>query len=365
MTRTILFLLACALAAALSACGDDGGASDAGADAGTDTDTDTDSDADAGNDGGTDTETPADPVVVATIPVGQMPRTIAVSDDDAFVYVPNTQSANVSVIDAAAEAVSDTLSVGPQPFGAELTPDGAYLFVTQGLEAGGGGITIVDTSTGDVAQTLTDAVDGGRGIAFSPDGDLAFACSHWDGRLKVFDVAAVVADPGAPPAQDLATGTSPVMIAVTADGATVYVGNAEGESASVFDTSDWSSHLIDLPGVAPVGIALGSSDGRLFVADKNGNLVVIETLGETITDSVPTGPETVGVAASPEGGWIWAVVQSENRVAIVDPDSLEIASEVMVGAGPFAIGFSHDAARAYVSNMGEGTVSVIETNGYR
>jgi len=353
-------MLVGAFVLAVTACGDGDGTTDGGADGG-----DTDMDADAGTDGSTDTETLVDPAVAATITVGQQPRTIAISDDDALVYVPNTQSGNVSVIETSGNTVSDTLTVGPQPFAAALTPDGAWLFVTQGLTEGGGGITIVDTSTGEVAQTLADALDGGRGIAFSPDGDHAFACSHWDGRFKVFDVAAVVADPGTPPAHDLATGTSPVMIAVTALGDTVYVGNAEGESISVFDTAAWTSHAIDLPGVAPVGIVRGSSDGRLFVADKNGNLVVIDALAETVVDSVPTGAESVGVAISPEGGYIWVVVQSEDRVVIVDPGSLEIVAEVAVGASPFAVGFSHDAMRAYVSNMGEGTVSVIETNDYR
>jgi len=361
-------MLVGAFVLAVTACGDGGGATDGGADGGdtdTDADTDTDTDADAGADGSTDTETLVDPAVAATITVGQQPRTIAVSDDDAFVYVPNTQSGNVSVIETAGNTVGDTLTVGPQPFAAALTPDGAWLFVTQGLDTGGG-ITIIDTATGEVAQALTDALDGGRGIAFSPDGGLAFACSHWDGRLKAFDVDAVIADPSTPPVEDLATGTSPVMIAVTADGGTVYVGNAEGASISIFDTSDWSSHSINLPpGAAPVGLALGSSDTRLYIADKSGGLLVFDTIGETLLDFVPIAADTVGVAVSPNGGWIWVVVQSENRVVIIDPGSLEIAAEVDVGASPFAMCFSHDATRAYVSNMGEGTVSVIETNDYR
>ena len=49
---------------------------------------------------------------------------------DGFVYVTNTFSQNVSVIDRATNTVVATVSVGDNPEGVAVTPDGTSVFVT-------------------------------------------------------------------------------------------------------------------------------------------------------------------------------------------------------------------------------------------
>jgi YVTN family beta-propeller protein len=77
-----------------------------------------------------------DPVtntVVATIPVGILPRSVAVTPNGAFAYVPNAASSNVSVISAATNTVVATVPVGLFPQGIAITPNGAFAYVIKPL----------------------------------------------------------------------------------------------------------------------------------------------------------------------------------------------------------------------------------------
>src|SRR5215470_5350561 len=66
--------------------------------------------------------------VVATIPVGPIPRAIAVSPDLRFLYVVNSGglTGSVSVVDTATNAVIATVPVGTLPIGVVIRPDGAF-----------------------------------------------------------------------------------------------------------------------------------------------------------------------------------------------------------------------------------------------
>jgi YVTN family beta-propeller protein len=55
------------------------------------------------------------PSVVATIPVGSVPLAVAVSPDGKHVYVANSGSNNVSVIDTATNTLEVTVPVGSGP----------------------------------------------------------------------------------------------------------------------------------------------------------------------------------------------------------------------------------------------------------
>ena len=61
---------------------------------------------------------------VAEIKVGKEPWCVAITPGRRKVYVTNMASGTVSVINAGAYKVIDTIKVGTEPFGCALTPDG-------------------------------------------------------------------------------------------------------------------------------------------------------------------------------------------------------------------------------------------------
>ena len=72
----------------------------------------------------------ANQATIASITVGNSPRTAAVSPDGSKVYVTNTADNSVSVFSTTTNAVTKTISVGTSPWGMTLTPDGTKVYVS-------------------------------------------------------------------------------------------------------------------------------------------------------------------------------------------------------------------------------------------
>lgn len=114
--------------------------------------------------------------VVATIPVGDGPSGVAISPDGAFVYVTNTNEGSVSVIDTAANTEVDVdgnsrngitrIRVGNAPYAVDIHPSGhvAYVANTDDSTA-----SLIDTSTHTVHSTISLGEDP-NGVAMAPDG---------------------------------------------------------------------------------------------------------------------------------------------------------------------------------------------------
>ena len=99
---------------------------------------------------GTDTDTvsvitTATNTVVATITVGNQPSGVAVTPDGTKVYVANRGSGTVSAIATATNAVVATIPVGGNPYGIAVTPDGTNVYVTTGNT-----VSVIDTATNNV-----------------------------------------------------------------------------------------------------------------------------------------------------------------------------------------------------------------------
>jgi YVTN family beta-propeller protein len=97
-----------------------------------------------------DTDTEPD-TLIATIVVGDKPNGAAVTPDLSRVYVANSGSGTVSVINTANNSVIKTVTVGSNPTGVGISPDGARVYVTN---RGSGTVSVIDTSTNAVVATI-------------------------------------------------------------------------------------------------------------------------------------------------------------------------------------------------------------------
>src|SRR5689334_15387915 len=67
--------------------------------------------------------------VSENIPVGTNPSRAVITPDGAEVYVSNTDSNTVSVINTATNTVTHTIAVGSQPDALAVAPDGSKVYV--------------------------------------------------------------------------------------------------------------------------------------------------------------------------------------------------------------------------------------------
>ncbi len=103
--------------------------------------------------------------VLAEIPVGVDPRTVAVDDLGQRAYVANRGSGSVSVVDLAARAVVAEVDVGYRPYGVVVSADGSRLYVAvQGADR----LVVLDTATLTIVRAIPVA-DRPSGLALSAD----------------------------------------------------------------------------------------------------------------------------------------------------------------------------------------------------
>jgi YVTN family beta-propeller protein len=120
---------------------------------------------------------------VAEIKVGDEPNGVAVHPNGQTVYVTNTISGTVSVINANTRNIVATILVGTEPYGLALTPNGTKLYVTN---ARSDDISVISTATNTVLRTIrlqapvpcpscppcpTCPLFEPRGVAITSDGD--------------------------------------------------------------------------------------------------------------------------------------------------------------------------------------------------
>ena len=80
-------------------------------------------------------------------------------------YVANRDNNNVSVIDLSTRTVVDTVSVGTDPTGVAITPDGSRVYV---VNSGSNAVSVIDTATLVVTDTILVGLNPSD-ISISPD----------------------------------------------------------------------------------------------------------------------------------------------------------------------------------------------------
>jgi YVTN family beta-propeller protein len=97
----------------------------------------------------------ADPVrgftVVKTLQVGSDPTGVAANPKRNEIYVVNTSSANISVIDAEQNRVVATIGVGGRPYFVDVSPNGGRAWVAN---SGSNNVSVLDLDHHMVVATL-------------------------------------------------------------------------------------------------------------------------------------------------------------------------------------------------------------------
>ena len=95
--------------------------------------------------------------VTATISVGTYPYGVAVSPDGAYVYVTNILGNSVSVMTRASNTVTATISVRTNPCGFVVSPNSEYVYVTNNAD---NTVSVIDTAIDTFEISVTHGTHG-------------------------------------------------------------------------------------------------------------------------------------------------------------------------------------------------------------
>ena len=242
--------------------------------------------------------------VVATVPLGTSARGIAMNPNGSFAYVMGSTSANISVIDTATNTVVSAIPVS-FPSKLAIAPSGNLGYVTHGAFIKG--VTVINTATNSVVTHIPIPVDVTDAPAVTPDGAFLYVtCSSFSTgpKLAVIDTAtntivALVPLPG-----NFAPG-----VAITPNGAFAYVANNGGgvcceggrlpSSVSVIDTAT-NTEVANVPfgSLSPFGVAVTPDGAFVYVTDLSDNTVkVISTAFNFVVAVVQVGsfPQSIAI----------------------------------------------------------------------
>ncbi len=123
--------------------------------------------------------------VVATIPTGAGKHDVAVSNDNRFAFVSNSESGTVSIIDIRKLEKLNDVKVGPEPVSMAVSELSKSVYVAS---QGDGAITVIEAQNHQViAQMKTKP--GARSIRFAPGGRYGFALNTKQNAVHIFDAA--------------------------------------------------------------------------------------------------------------------------------------------------------------------------------
>jgi YVTN family beta-propeller protein len=201
------------------------------------------------------------------IPVGAVPKYVAVTPDDSTVLVTNWCSWTMSVVNVKTARLVSTIPIGgAYPRGIAVAPDSRSAFVAV---MGSNRIAKVDLASRKVT-TFAQTGNGPRHIVISPDGGFLYVTNNTSGTVSKVDAATgrVLAS--------VTTGQQPRSMAISSDGRAIYVVNYESSTVTKLRTSDLSQIATSATDNHPIGITYEPTTRSVWVACYSGSILVFD-----------------------------------------------------------------------------------------
>jgi YVTN family beta-propeller protein len=344
------------------------------------------------------------PVVSKTFPVGVTPAAIAITPDGTKAYVANNNNYGITGSDSV--TVLDLISGIPlmtitdvsfnQPYTITISEDGETVYVTNSFTT-----TITIINNDEVIGTIT-GFDGPSGMVIK--GTTAFVNNYGAGGNSGLGDSVSIVDLTMPAITgSITVGLAPSALALSIDKRYLYVamydtGDTNSGFINVYDT-DNNNVLVDtitnLSG--PFDIAVNPNGLKLYITNFGSNnftpygntISVISTSSNTITNTITVGIQPAGAVVSPNGKFLYVtnyntlyntydlpvnspgtgtvtvsnLIPGQGTVSIINTETEEVVSPtIIVGQSPSAATIDPSGKYLYVTNFGYNTVSGIYIN---
>lgn len=258
--------------------------------------------------------------VTKTISVGDGPYAMAF-DGTSLLYVVNVTDGKLSVVSTASNSVVSTVQLLPGI--ADVVLDGGRLFIPNELQDS---VVVVDTATN--AQVGTVAVGSGPS-AIAAQGGKIFVVNTNSSTISVINPSTLtVVD---------TWSMTPGISTITAGAAgRVFVGNYLVDGVYALDSTTGATDALIYVGVKPAGVAYDGTS-RLYVTNSRDNTVsVIDTSTDSVVATIAVGDEPGGIGFD-NAGLVYVTNSNDGTVSVIDPTTDVVTDTITVGAGPAGV----------------------------
>jgi YVTN family beta-propeller protein len=314
--------------------------------------------------------------VIATIPVGANPHGIAavINDDEddnstldsnlllkfPYMYVVNTDSNTVSVIDAKTDRVIATIPVGANPHGIITSITLGKVYVSN---SGSNSVSVIDSKTNEVVasvpvgsnpEELCQIFQNGTNAGTAAPTTTIYVINTGSNSISAIDgrTNKVVAT--------IPVGSQPHGIIANDISAKVYVTNSGSNSVSVID-SKTNRVVATIPvGANPHRLDLFMS--TVYVTNSGSNSVsVIDSKTNRVVATIPVDPLPRGIAVD-GSGIAYTTNKEASSVSVIDSETNSVITNIPVGRIPNDVvvaSSSYPFYKIYITNSGSNSVSII------
>ena len=268
--------------------------------------------------------------VTGTIPLGKgKPNRVAFHPDGKTAWVIYDKSRDLGVVDAEAQRLLKRVQIGGNPYNLAFSPDGRYLYVLDwSSETSKDEIIIYDLNTEQVDGRIEVSTWPAHSI-FTRDGRTFFVSGETAGDLSVIDTRAgkIVAR--------LWTGADAMGLALTADEKILYAAAGEEKKVIKVDTTTRQAvAAIPLPGI--VHEATLTLDGQFLYTTlrKANKIVVVRTADDKIVATIPQPSYPDLVVMEPTGRHAFVTNRHADVVTVIDVQTHRQVRSIPVGKAP-------------------------------
>jgi len=281
------------------------------------------------------------------------PQTL--STRDLLLFISNSASNYLSIMDRSLERVVGAVTVGIKPAGMAFNSTKDLLYV---VNSGSNNISVVDTTQLRVDDTipLTAGIDP-KEIVFVPE-----YANSIDGTLYITNKRSnditVLSTLTRRVLKTIYVDNRPSAIAADYNAREVYVTNEMSDSLSIINTADNTLVSSVTVGRRPTGIVIGTENIYIMNEGSSSISVVSKATRKVVTTIPLIASPSRGIFALGDKVFITSVL-SDNLTALKTPQNVPTWS-LPVGPGPLGMAWDEKRNRLYVANSKGSTVTIID-----
>jgi YVTN family beta-propeller protein len=310
--------------------------------------------------------------IVTTIRGFSGPLGLAYDSNNKHVYVTNyggssssSSSSNadankVSVIDSSSDKVVDTVSVGNRPLAITYNPSNNNIYVANTFSDT---MSVIDSSKNNnvISNIAVGHFPGNSssGVAYNSKNGNMYAANIGSDSLSEIDGSNNVV------ISSIKQLSNPAGIAYDSANSHIYITNNKANSVSVIDTLRNNRVIATIPvGISPSAIIFDSDNGHVYVANTGSDnsrdtVSVIDTSTNKVIATIVVGNAPNGITLDSSRGKIYVTNTFSNTVSVIDDSNNKVTTTISVGTNPYGVVYNSSNHHIYVANHGSNTISVI------
>ncbi|MCM2419059.1 MULTISPECIES: YVTN family beta-propeller repeat protein [unclassified Streptomyces] len=286
--------------------------------------------------------------VIETIPVGEQPQHVVPSWDLKTLWVNNDVGNSLTPIDPATGRAGSMVQVH-DPYNLYFTPDGKYAVVMASLDRE---LVFRDAHSMKIKKTVPVPCYGVNHADFSPDGRYFIVSCEFSAELLKVDTAKmeIVGKQRLP-----FDGAMPQDVKMSPDGKTWYVADMMADGMWVLNGDTFSKPTLMPTGKGCHGLYVSRDSKSMYISNRGeGSVSVLDFATNKLIHKweIPGGgsPDMGGVSA--DGKVLWLSGRYNAEVYAIDTTDGHTIAKIPVGSGPHGLAVYPQPGRYSLGHTG-------------